>query len=119
MTFPAVCECLTPSVWGNYMTKPTKITVETNSLFLLQAQIAERAWCAQCTAESELVALDRIGVISNLNREELEEWLNAGGIHRVDTSDGASFICLTSLLAWIQQTTCGFPLSRAMCKEDQ
>lgn len=119
MTFPAVCERLTPSVWGDYMRKLTKITVETDSLFLLQAQITERAWCAQCTAESELVALDRIGVISNLNREELEEWLNSGGIHRVDTSDGASFICLTSLLAWIRQTTSSFPPSRAMCKEDQ
>jgi len=101
------------------MTKQTKITVETSSLLLLRAQTAERAWCAQCAAESEVVALDRIGVISNLDREALEEWLNSGRIHRLDSPEGSSAICLTSLLAWIQNTTCGFPPLRVVREEDQ
>lgn len=101
------------------MTKHAKITVETTSLWMLQAQTDERAWCAQCAAESEVVRLDRIGVISNLDREALEEWINSGRIHRLDSPDGSSAICLNSLLAWIQTTTCGFPPPRAMRKEDQ
>ena len=101
------------------MTKQAKITVETTSLLMLQAQTAERAWCAQCAAESEVVALDRIGVISNLDREAMEEWLNSGRIHRLDSHDGSSAICLNSLLVWIQTTTRGFPAPRATCKEDQ
>ena len=101
------------------MTKQAKITVETTSLLMLQAQTAERAWCAQCSAESEVVALDKIGVISNLDREALEEWLNSGRIHPIDLPDGSSAICLNSILAWIQNPTCGFPPLRFVRKEDQ
>lgn len=101
------------------MTKQAKITMETSSLFMLRAQTAERAWCAQCAAESEVVALDRIGVISNLDREALEEWLNSGTIHRLEPPNGSPLICLNSLLTWIQTTNCGFPPPRAMRKEDQ
>ena len=101
------------------MTNPAKISVETSSLLILRTQAAERAWCPQCGAESEMVALDRIGVVSNLDREALEEWLNSGRIHRLDSSNGSSVICLTSLLVWIQDTTCGFPPLRVLREEDQ
>lgn len=101
------------------MTKQARNIVETSSLLMLRTQTVERAWCAQCGAESEVAALDRIGVISNLNREALEEWLNSGGIHRLDFPDGSSAICLNSLLAWIQNSTCGFPPPHAVHEEDQ
>ena len=101
------------------MTKQAKITVETSSLLMLRTQTAERAWCAQCAAESEMVALDRVGVISNLDDEALEEWLNSGKIHRLESTDGSSALCLTSLLAWIQNITCGLAPLRVVREEDK
>jgi hypothetical protein len=101
------------------VTKSVRITVETSSLLMLRAQTAERAWCEQCATESEVVALDRIGVISNLDREALEEWLNSGTIHRLESPNGSPLICRNSLLIWIQTTTCGFPQLRVVREEDQ
>lgn len=101
------------------MAKHSKITLETSSLLVLQAQTSERSWCAQCGAETELIALDRIGVISNVDGEALEEWLNSEKIHRLHSADDLPAICLNSLLTWIQSTTRGFPPSSAMRKEDR
>jgi hypothetical protein len=101
------------------MGKQSRITLETSSLLVLQAQTAERVWCAQCCAETEAIALDRIGVISNVDHDALDEWLNSENVHRLTSPNGSPVICLNSLLAWIQTTTRGFPPSRAMRKEDQ
>ena len=39
------------------------------------------------------------GVISNLERRALEEWLDSGELHRSQGADGSTLICLNSLLA--------------------
>jgi len=85
------------------MAKQRTIT-ETRSLLIRQGQSSERAWCAQCAAESGLVALHGIGVVSNLDQQELEEWLNSGEIHRLQSADGSPAICLNSLLTLVLNT---------------
>ena len=85
------------------MAKQRTIT-ETRSLLILQGQSSERAWCAQCAAESRVVALHEISVVSNLDRQALEEWLNSGEIHRLRSTDGSPAICLNSLLARVLNT---------------
>lgn len=87
----------------NAMAKQRTIT-ETRSLFILQGQASERAWCAQCAAESGVVALHEIGVVSNLDRQALEEWLNSGEIHLLQSTDGSPAICLNSLAARVLNT---------------
>jgi len=84
------------------MAKHTKITIETESLFVLQGRSSRRAWCPRCAAEGEMIALDNAGVISNLERPALEEWLNSGQLHRSKAIDGSTLICLNSLLARVQ-----------------
>ena len=64
------------------MAKQTKITIETESLLILRGRTTNRAWCPACAAEREVIALEDIGVISNLERSALEEWLNSGNLHR-------------------------------------
>jgi hypothetical protein len=86
------------------MAKQTRITIETDSLLILQGRSSRRAWCPQCAAEGEMIALDDIGVISNLDRHALEEWLNSGQLHRSQAIDGSMLICLSSLLARVQNT---------------
>lgn len=52
-----------------------------------------------------MIALEDMGVISNLERPELEEWLNSGELHRLQAADGSVLTCLNSLLARVQKTT--------------
>ena len=78
-----------------------KITIEADSLLILQGRTSDRAWC-RGAAEVGAIALENVGVISNLERAALEEWLNSGELHRLQTSDGSTLICLNSLLARVQ-----------------
>ena len=64
------------------MAKQTTITIETDSLLILRGRSSTRAWCPLCAAEVEMIALEDTGVISNLERPALEEWLNSGELHR-------------------------------------
>jgi hypothetical protein len=84
------------------MTKQTKITIETESLLIVRGRSWSRAWCPQCGAEAEMIALEDTGVISNLERPALEEWLNSGELHRLQAADGSTLICLNSLLARVK-----------------
>jgi hypothetical protein len=86
------------------MAKQTKITIETDSLLILRSRNSRRAWCPLCAAEGEMITLENAGVISNLDRPALEEWLNSGNLHRSQAADGSVLICLNSLLARVQNT---------------
>ena len=86
------------------MAKQTKITIETDSLLILRSRSSRRAWCPLCSAEGEMIALESVGLVSNLERPALEEWLNAGELHRSQSGDGSVLICLNSLLARVQKT---------------
>lgn len=86
------------------MAKKTKITIETDSLLILQGRSSTRAWCPLCAAEGEMIALENAGVISNLERPAMEEWLNSPELHRSQAADGSALICLNSLLARVQKT---------------
>jgi hypothetical protein len=86
------------------MAKHTKITIETDSLLVLRGRRALRSWCPQCAAESEMIPLGGIEVISNLSPAEVEIWLESEAIHRSQATDGTSLICLNSLLKRVQKT---------------
>jgi hypothetical protein len=85
------------------MAKQTKITIETDSLFVLRGQSPLLAWCPQCAAEVEMIPLDGVGVISNLAPPEVEAWLQSETIHRSQAIDGTPLICLNSLLKRVQK----------------
>lgn len=86
------------------MAKYTKITIETNSLLIFRAKNSPSAWCPQCAAETDVIALEALGVIANLQCAAFEEWLNSGELHRSQATDGSELICLNSLLARAQNT---------------
>jgi hypothetical protein len=102
---------------GGFMAKQTRITIETDSLLILRGRSSVRAWCSRCAAEVEMIALEDMGVISNLERPELEEWLNSGELHRLQAADGTALTCLNSLLARVQKTTTIQPGSSAATKQ--
>jgi hypothetical protein len=86
------------------MAKQTTITIESDSLLILRGRNSRREWCPLCAAEGEMIALEDTGVISNLERRALEEWLNSGELHRSQAADGSTLICLNSLLARVLKT---------------
>jgi hypothetical protein len=89
---------------GAFMAKQTKITIETDSLLILRGRNSIHAWCPLCAAEGEMIALGHVGVISNLDRSAVEEWLNSQELHRSQAADGSALICLNSLLARVRNT---------------
>jgi hypothetical protein len=105
---PAICSRSQHSVQpeqGGFMAKQTRITIETDSLLIMRGRSSVRAWCSRCAAEVEMIALENMGVISNLERPELEEWLSSGELHRLQATDGSTLTCLNSLLARVQKAT--------------
>jgi hypothetical protein len=94
------------------MAKQTTITIETSSLLILQGRISRRAWCPQCSAEEDMIALENAPALSNLDLRALERCLTSGELHRTNAPDGSSLICLNSLLACLRNTNpanCGLP----------
>jgi len=89
------------------MGKRTKIRIETDSLLILRGRNSTRAWCPLCAAEGEMIALENAGVISNLERPALEEWLTSAELHRSQAVDGSALICLNSLLASMRNSKTG------------
>ncbi len=81
------------------MTRQTKVTIETESLLILQARTSNRRWCPACGLEGEMIALENLGVVSNLEEAAVEQWLNSSALHRSSAPDGSTLICLNSLLA--------------------
>jgi hypothetical protein len=86
------------------MAKQTTITVETDSLLILRGRSSRHGWCPRCEAEVETIALEDTGVITNLERPALEEWLNSEELHRLHAADGSAVTCLNSLIARVQKT---------------
>jgi len=101
------------------MSKQTKITIETESLFILRGRNSRRAWCTQCFAEREVIALEEVGIISNIDRSEFEEWVNSGELHRSESPDGSTLICLNSLMARVQKPKNISPVLRKTKGETQ
>ncbi|HEY6969814.1 MAG TPA: hypothetical protein VJA94_11460 [Candidatus Angelobacter sp.] len=80
------------------MARETRITIETESLLVLRGRAPLIGWCPQCSAESEMIPLEGMGVVSNLPPEEVERWLESEALHRSQAADGGPLLCLNSLL---------------------
>jgi hypothetical protein len=86
------------------MSRQTTITIETESLLIMRGRTSRRTWCSQCAAEAEVIALEEVGIISNLDQSAFEQWVNSPELHRSQTSTGSTLICLNSLIARVQKT---------------
>ena len=86
------------------MPKQTKITIETDSLLILRGRTLLRAWCQQCSGDTEMIPLEGVGVISNLLPSEVESWIASEDLHHSQAPDGGQLICLNSLLKRVQKS---------------
>lgn len=91
------------------MARQMTITIETKSLLVLHSRSFRRSWCPVCKSETETIAIEDAGVVSNLGPAAFEQWFNSCELHRIKSPDGSSFICLNPLLARAQNPN---PLKR-------
>jgi hypothetical protein len=89
------------------MAKRTRISIETDSLLILRGQHLLRSWCPQCGAETEMIALNELGVVSNLPPADVQAWMESSDLHHIRTADGVALICLNSMLKRVHRTSGG------------
>jgi hypothetical protein len=87
------------------MARQTRIRIETESLLVLKGGRSLRGWCPRCQAESELIPMEGVGVISNLAPAAVEAWISSEELHHSRSADDLPLICLNSLLKRVQRTT--------------
>ena len=80
------------------MARRTRIRIESDSLLVLRGRTSLRAWCPQCGAEVEMIPLNDVGVVSNLPAVEVQAWMESADLHHAQTAEGATLICLNSML---------------------
>jgi hypothetical protein len=51
-----------------------------------------------------MIGMRSLGVVTNLDRSAMEDWLTSDDLHHSVTSDGTPVICLNSLLAHVGKT---------------
>lgn len=85
------------------MAKQVNITFETDSLLVLRGRAPLRAWCPECAAETEMIPLDGLGVVSNLPPAEVQTWMESEALHHATSPDGAPMICLNSMLKRVRR----------------
>jgi hypothetical protein len=86
------------------MARHTTITIATSSVLTLRGGISARAWCPECGAERQMLALEHVDVLSKLDHFALSAWLDSSGVHRSRGTSGQALICLDSLLARVRHT---------------
>ena len=91
------------------MAKQTTITITTDTLLALRTRTAGHAWCERCGSQVEAVALCDAGDGTASSGEALQRWPGAAELHWLRGTEGAVYLCLGSLLAWMQTTTRGIP----------
>ena len=73
----------------------TRITVETDTFLLVRGAKAAVAWCPHCAAEVDVLTLAAAG---HGPSAEPGRWMAAGRLHLWHTAQGATQICVDSLL---------------------
>ena len=85
------------------MARQITITIETDSLLVLRGGRSLRAWCPRCGSESEMIPLNKVGMISNFSPREVEAWLQSEDLHHSTAADGGHLVCLNSMLKSVRQ----------------
>jgi len=78
--------------------RTTRITVETDTLMVIRRARAILAWCPDCRAEVNVIALGSDGLAEAATVAQLQHWLDTGKLHSWQPADGPLQICVPSLL---------------------
>ena len=76
--------------------RATRITVETETLVIVRREKAILAWCPDCLAEVDVIALDKL--TEPVTAAQIHEWFGANDLHFWQMAEGSVLICVKSLL---------------------
>jgi thiol-disulfide isomerase/thioredoxin len=81
--------------------KTTRITVETDTLMVVSRARAISAWCPDCRAEVDAIALGSDSLAEAATASQVQQWLDSDKLHCWQHADGPAQICVPSLLQCI------------------
>jgi hypothetical protein len=55
------------------------------------------AWCPRCAAVTTMLTPDQAAALADVNTRQIFRWLEAGGLHYVETESPSPLVCLASL----------------------
>lgn len=79
-------------------TKRTQITIETSRVLIVRRMLSSRTWCPECACEVDVVGLDEATALTGMTQPAFRECVEIGKGHFSESSDGATLICLDSLM---------------------
>src|SRR5271165_3830387 len=82
--------------------KTTRITVETDTLMVVRRARTISAWCPDCCAEVDAIALGSDSLAEAATAAQVQQWLDSGKLHFWQHADGPAQICVPSLLQSIE-----------------
>ena len=80
--------------------KTTRITLERDSITLINRFGVDRSWCPACAMEVDAVAIE--GLVKVLTDDTAQSWIAAGELHVSRCSGEPDRVCLASLLRCFQ-----------------
>jgi hypothetical protein len=80
------------------MSKRTTITIETETLVILQSKSAGWSWCADCAARVRTLRPSHLLHLRSLNLSPAQTPAQMPALHWIRSPDGSMRICLNSLL---------------------
>ena len=78
--------------------KLTRISVESETVWVFRGARVCVAWCRQCGAEVDVITLTPDSFAESATTAQVEQWLGTGKLHLWQTPEGTVHICVTSLL---------------------
>jgi hypothetical protein len=78
--------------------KTTRITIETETLMIVRRAKTALGWCPDCHAEVDVITLENDNLAEPVTAAQIQEWLATGKLHLWQAPNGATRICVTSLL---------------------
>jgi hypothetical protein len=90
------CEKLMTETRRAGAVRATRITVETETLVLVRRAKAVLAWCPDCRAEVDVIALDKL--TEPVTAAQIHEWFGANDLHFWQMAEGSVRICVKSIL---------------------
>ena len=82
--------------------KTTRITVETDTLMVVRRARTISAWCPDCRAEVDAIALSSDSLAEAATAAQVQQWLDSSKLHYWQHADGPAQICVPSLLQCIE-----------------
>ncbi len=85
------------------MKKRTEILIEFDELLVVsQPGKPIHLWCNACCQNATFITPAQAAVIARVTVRTVNQWVESGGIHFVETSDGFLLVCIQSVTAKVK-----------------